>query len=330
MKLLGRLIFLALWLPSAAWAHKFAPSLLSVVESVPDSYTVTFKTPAQTITKSPMEPIWPGGCSPVVLKDSTREGTGIITEWHLTCNSPTSSLVGKSFGVSGLAPNRANAIFRLTLIDGTHFQAILNVDHPTYLIRAPRTAGDVSVDYLVLGVRHIWGGLDHLLFVFGLLMLISGGRRLLWTITAFTLGHSITLALASLDVIQYPVDLIEVLIATSVFTLAVTLTGQNHERLLWRSPGWLAAGFGLLHGMGFAGALLQIGLPSKDLLFALFSFNAGIEVGQILFIAAFLLPWQYLKDRSNRGFVVVRWASIYVLGSLAAYWTMERSVTAFG
>ena len=97
MKLLGRLIFLALWLPSAAWAHKFAPSLLSVVESVPDSYTVTFRTPAQTITKSPMEPIWPDGCSPVVLENSIRAGTGINTKWNLICNSPASSLVGKSF-----------------------------------------------------------------------------------------------------------------------------------------------------------------------------------------------------------------------------------------
>ena len=173
----------------------------------------------------------------------------------------------------GLAPNRANAIFTLTLIDGTDFQAMLNVNHPTYLIRAPRSAADVFLDYLVLGVRHIWGGLDHLLFVFGLLLLIAGPRRLLWTITAFTLGHSVTLALATLGVIQYPIDLIEVLIAISVFTLAVTLASKNQERLLWRSPGWLAAGFGLLHGMGFAGALLEIGLPSKNLLLALFSFK---------------------------------------------------------
>ena len=330
MKLLSRLIFLALLLPSAAWAHKFAPSLLSVVESVPNSYTVTFKTPVQTITRSPMKPTWPEGCWPVVLEHPIRVGTGIITKWRLSCNPPADNLAGKSFGVSGLAANRANAIFTLRLIDGTNFQAMLNADHPTYLILAPRGAGGVSLDYLALGVKHIWGGLDHLLFVFGLLMLISGGRRLLWTVTAFTLGHSVTLALAALGIIQYPVDLIEVLIAVSVFTLAVTLTSKNQERLLWRSPGWLAAGFGLLHGMGFAGALLEIGLPSKNLLLALFSFNVGIEVGQILFIAAFLLPWRYLKDRPGTQFGAVRWASIYLLGSLAAYWTMERSVIAFG
>jgi hypothetical protein len=330
MKLLGRLIFLAFLLPSAAWAHKFAPSLLSVVESIPNSYTVIFKTPVQTITRSPIKPTWPDGCSPVVIEKPIRVGTGIITQWRLTCNPPASNLEGKSFGVSGLATNRANAIFSLTLIDGTDFQAMLNADHPTYLIRAPRSAGGVSLDYLALGIEHIWGGLDHLLFVFGLLMLINGGRRLLWTVTAFTLGHSITLALAAVGVIQYPVDLIEVLIAISVFTLAVTLTGKNQEHLFWRSPGWLAAGFGLLHGMGFAGALLEIGLPSKNLLLALFSFNAGIEVGQILFIAAFLLPWQYLKKRSSRRFGVARWASIYLLGSLATYWTVERSVIAFG
>ena len=175
MKLLSRLIFLALLLPSAAWAHKFAPSLLSVVESVPNSYTVTFKTPVQTITRSPMKPTWPEGCWPVILEHPIRVGTGIITKWGLSCNPPADNLAGKSFGVSGLAANRANAIFTLRLIDGTDFQAMLNADHPTYLILAPRGAGGVSLDYLALGVKHIWGGLDHLLFVFGLLMLISGG-----------------------------------------------------------------------------------------------------------------------------------------------------------
>tara|TARA_B100001105_G_scaffold233146_1_gene206854 strand:- start:913 stop:1905 length:993 start_codon:yes stop_codon:yes gene_type:complete len=330
MKLLGLLIFLAFLLPSAAWAHKFAPSLLRVVESAPNAYTVTFKTPVQTITRSPMKPTWPDGCWPVVLEHPIPVGTGIITKWRMSCNPPADSLAGKSFGVSGLAANRANAIFTLTLIDGTDFQAMLNADQPTYVIRAPLSAGGVSLDYLVLGVEHIWGGLDHLLFVFGLLMLIGGGRRLLWTVTAFTLGHSVTLALAALGVIEYPVDIIEMLIAMSVFTLAVTLTSNNQERLLWRSPGWLAAGFGLLHGMGFAGALMEIGLPSKNLLLAIFSFNAGIEVGQILFIAAFLLPWRYLKDRPGMQFGAARWACIYLLGSLAAYWTMERSVIAFG
>ena len=330
MKLLGRLIFLAFLLPSAARAHKFAPSLLRVVESAPNAYTVTFKTPVQTITRSPMKPTWPDGCWPVVLEHPIPVGTGIITKWRMSCNPPADSLAGKSFGVSGLAANRANAIFTLTLIDGTDFQAMLNADQPTYVIRAPLSAGGVSLDYLVLGVEHIWGGLDHLLFVFGLLMLIGGGRRLLWTVTAFTLGHSVTLALAALGVIEYPVDIIEMLIAMSVFTLAVTLTSNNQERLLWRSPGWLAAGFGLLHGMGFAGALMEIGLPSKNLLLAIFSFNAGIEVGQILFIAAFLLPWRYLKDRPGMQFGAARWACIYLLGSLAAYWTMERSVIAFG
>jgi hydrogenase/urease accessory protein HupE len=330
MKLLGRLIVLAFLLPSAAWAHKFAPSLLSVVESAPNSYIVTFKTPVQTLTRASMKPTWPDGCSPVVFENPIRIGTGITTKWRLSCNPPASNLSGKSFGVSGLAANRANAIFTLTLIDGAYFQAMLNADQPTYLIRAPRSAKDVALDYLALGVEHIWGGLDHLLFVFGLLMLISGGRRLLVTITAFTLGHSITLALAALNVIEYPVDVIEALIAVSVLILAVTLTSKNQEHLLWRSPGWLATGFGLLHGLGFAGALLEIGLPSNNLLLALLSFNVGIETGQILFIGALFLPWRHLKDRQGSKFQAVRWGFIYLLGSLAAYWTIDRSIIALG
>ena len=122
------------------------------------------------------------------------------------------------------------------------------------------TAGDVAGDYTWFGMEHIWKGFDHLLFVFGLLLLVGGGRRLFWTITAFTLGHSVTLSLVTLGFLDFPVALVEFAIALSIFVLAVELTRTDRHDALWRNPWWLAGGFGLLHGMGFAGALAETGL----------------------------------------------------------------------
>ena len=136
-------------------------------------------------------------------------------------------------------------------------------------------SGEVAGDYSLLGMEHIWGGMDHLLFVFGLLLLVGGGARLLWTITAFTIGHSITLSLVTLGFFDYPVALVEFAIALSIFVLAVELTRISRHDMLWRNPWWLAGGFGLLHGMGFAGALAETGLPQDNVPLALLFFNVG-------------------------------------------------------
>jgi hypothetical protein len=187
---------------------------------------------------------------------------------------------------------------------------------------------DVLDEYLALGFEHILTGLDHLLFVFGLILLVHGWRRLLWTITAFTIGHSITLSLAVLGLVHIPPAPVEVLIALSIFIVAVEITHDTREQVSWicRFPWAMALVFGFLHGLGFAGALAQVGLPDGDIPLALFSFNLGIESGQVLFVGLMLAVRVALINK----WPVVRWRKAtdlipaYVIGSLAAMWVFER------
>ena len=183
-------------------------------------------------------------------------------------------------------------------------------------------------DYSVLGFGHIWGGIDHLMFVFGLLLLVGGGSRLIWTITAFTVGHSITLSLVTLGYFEYPVAWVEFTIALSIFVLAVELTRTGKSDLLRRYPWWLAGGFGLLHGMGFAGALAETGLPQENLPLALLFFNVGIEIGQISFILGVLAIWYLLKRALAPWQERLMPIPVYILGSLSAMWCIQRGLEA--
>ena len=164
--------------------------------------------------------------------------------------------------------------------------------------------------------------------VLGLLLLVGGGRRLIWTITAFTAGHSITLAMVTLGVFDYPVAFIEFLIALSIFVLALELTREGAQSWLWRQPWWLAGLFGLLHGMGFAGALADTGLPQANLPLALLFFNVGIEFGQLAFIAVLLGLGALFRRLLPHPPAAVLQLPVLVLGVLSAMWCIERGLEA--
>jgi hypothetical protein len=214
----------------------------------------------------------------------------------------------------------------VSLLDGRQYQQVLDTEQSSFVVPAESTAGDVAGDYTWLGVEHIWMGFDHLLFVFGLLLLVGGGTRLLWTITAFTLGHSITLSLVTLGYFDYPVALVEFAIALSIFILAVELTRVEKHDALWRNPWWLAGGFGLLHGMGFAGALADTGLPQDNVPLALLFFNVGIEAGQIAFILVILAVWYVIKKPLSPWQDTLYPIPVYILGALSAMWCIERGL----
>ncbi|MEE4143663.1 MAG: HupE/UreJ family protein [Halieaceae bacterium] len=329
MNKLRQLALLALWLilASAAQAHRFAPSLLKVTEIADQQYAVVWKTPAQGTSSTPLRPLWPDSCEITNSSPPQMEGTGRVASWQMRCDRlGDDGLVGETLGVDGLGPNQASALVMVSLLDGRNYQQVLDAEKTGFVIPAESSAGEVARDYSLLGMEHIWGGMDHLLFVFGLLLLVGGGARLLWTITAFTIGHSITLSLVTLGLFDYPVALVEFAIALSIFVLAVELTRIKRHDMLWRNPWWLAGGFGLLHGMGFAGALAETGLPQDNLPLALLFFNVGIEVGQIAFILLVLAigylirrplaPW---RDRLMP-------VPVYILGALSAMWCIERGL----
>ena len=271
-------------LSADASAHRFAPSLLKLVQLDDARVLVTWKTPIETISNTPIEPQLPAGCELQQTSPWIQVGTGREQQREYRCHD---GLVNREVGVTGLDANPVTVFASLILSDGAAHQVMLDPDSPTFVVPEAPAPLAVAAQYTWLGSEHIAGGIDHLLFVLGLVLLVQGKRRLILTITAFTLGHSVTLVLATLGFISYPVAWIEFLIA-SIFMLAVELTRRRGQTLLWRQPWWLAGGFGLLHGMGFAGALAETGLPQANIPLALLCFNLGIELGQLLFIAMLL------------------------------------------
>jgi hypothetical protein len=186
--------------------------------------------------------------------------------------------------------------------------------------------------YALLGVEHILTGWDHLLFVLGLVLLVGPGRMLLWTVTAFTAGHSITLALASLGLVNVPQGATEAAIALSIYLLAVELVRSSGGRVTFmqRAPWLVAGGFGLLHGLGFAGALAAVGLPQGEIPLALFAFNVGIELGQLAFVGTILAGMAALGRLRVTWPTWVSPAPAYAIGALAIYWFLERVAGSLG
>ena len=327
-----RLIVVAVFsltVAQVAHAHRFAPSLLKVNEIADQQYNMVWKTPAQGTSNVPLRPVWPDSCEVKNASPPQMEGTGKVSSWQLHCRGlGEDGLVGETLGVAGLGANQASAMVMVSLLDGRQYQQVLNAEQPEFVVPLESSAGDVMSDYSLLGIEHIWGGIDHLLFVFGLLLLVGGGTRLLWTITAFTVGHSITLSLVTLGYFDYPVALVEFTIALSIFVLAVELTRVKKHDMLWRNPWWLAAGFGLLHGMGFAGALAETGLPQDNLPLALLFFNVGIEIGQIAFIMVVLALWMLVRRPLAPWQDRLLPIPVYILGALSAMWCIERGLEA--
>lgn len=329
-------VALLLLLPKEAEAHRFAPSLLKFVQTAEANYNVVWKTATEATSNIPLRPNWPVGCVIEAENPAVREGTGTVSSWTLNCSRlGENGLVGQTLGVNGLAENQASAMIMLRLSDGRNYQSVVNAELAEFLIPAQPGQSKVMTEYSVLGAEHIWEGPDHLMFVFGLLLLVGGGVRLLWTITAFTVGHSVTLVLVTLGYLTYPVSLIELAIAISIFVLALELTkkGNADRSLFKRYPWWLAGGFGLLHGMGFAGALAEIGLPPGNVPLALLFFNIGIELGQIAFVVLVLVLWWMVKrPKVSARLSFDRWlpVPVYLLGGLSAMWCIERGLEVVG
>lgn len=357
MKSIAARLIMALWAfglygSEFAEAHRFAPSLFKVIEAADQRYNVLWKTPTEASSNTALRPTWPAACRALDAGEPVPEGTGMVTRWTLDCAAlGEAGLIGQGLGVAGLAENQASAVVILELNDGRHYQSVVTAAQPEFLVPAAPSLGKVMTEYSWLGGAHIWSGIDHLLFVFGLLLLVGFGARLLITITAFTVGHSVTLALVALGFLRYPVALVEFMIALSIFVLALALTDDRANpvetlnaasapSLFKRYPWWLAGGFGLLHGMGFAGALSDIGLPQNNVPLALLFFNIGIEIGQAIFVLMiFGLGWvlNAISQQSNllarfnlgkrsRKQEPWRLLLVYGLGGLSVMWCIERGL----
>ena len=305
-----------------AEAHLFAPAVLELQETSGSHVTIRWKQPIMRVMGSELRPVLPGECNGIGRPAVKQAGTGIEANWEIQCPE---GLVGKSVEVEGIPSSRADVLLRIRLADGRSMRHVLTGDEPGFTIPARESRLSVLGSYARLGVEHILTGFDHLLFVLGLTLLVGGGRKLLWTITAFTLGHSVTLGLAVLGFVKLPPAPIEAGIALSIYVLAVELARPGEKSLLRAYPWPMAGLFGLLHGLGFAGALSEAGLPEGEIPLALFAFNVGIELGQIAFVVLVLFMWRFLRKMPLARHSFARLMPAYAIGSLAAFWLLERS-----
>lgn len=318
-----------------AMAHPLAPAMLELRELASDSpirYEVSWRSSATPVPGTRLEPRLPADCSAITKASSARDNAqSLLSHWQVQC-SPD-GLRGRSIGIAGLDSSPVNVILRLATLDGDVNTVLLDAAQPAYTVPARGEIPPVFRTYLVLGVEHLLSGIDHVLFLIGLLLLVRRLRLLVLTITAFTLGHSVTLALATLGLVKVNSALTELAIALSILVLALEVARPRPHSLMRRWPWLMAAAFGLLHGLGFAGALAEVGLPVGEIPLALFAFNVGIELGQLLVVVVVLL-----LSRAWSGLIGARLPAAaatlqrlfmpYLMGALAGYWCIERAVVA--
>ena len=242
-------------------------------------------------------------------------------------------LAGARIRIEGLTAVSSDVLVGIHRLNGATDVLRLNAATPSFVVASAPNTWDVFKTYLVFGVEHIWQGIDHLLFVACLIFIARTWRRILVTITGFTVAHSVTLTLAALEWVRLPVPPIEACIALSIVFLAREIVLERRDTLTWRYPIAVSSTFGLLHGFGFASALSDIGLPQTEIPAALLAFNVGVEIGQVVFVAAILVlvmfATQCLKafdSRSIDWLGVVEKPIAYGVGSITLLWTIERVV----
>ena len=322
----GLLLVFGCWcLPAAA--HEVRPAYLQLTETQPGIFSILWKVPARGDRVLSIHAALPPSCQ--ALKPPTPillSGTQ-LTRWTVDCGAK--GLEGTAIRIEGLNATMIDTLVRIELLSGVVVSRILRPDSPTLVVT---TRGGVALaDYVHLGIEHILLGIDHLLFVLGLLLIVRGKWRLVKTITAFTLAHSITLALATLNIMQVPQAPVEAVIALSIVFLATELAKPRGESLdlTFRFPWIVAFVFGLLHGFGFAGALREVGLPQTDIPLALLLFNGGVEIGQLIFVVAFFAAGWLIHRLTE---TLPSWltpATAYGIGSVSSYWLIERVVGMF-
>jgi hydrogenase/urease accessory protein HupE len=328
LRLLLVLAALLLW-TAPGTAHESRPAYLQLVEMQSGHYEVLWKRPQQGDLTLGLHVLWPADCRDVAPSASQTVPGARIERWLFDCGA--SGLIGQRITINGLAGTFTDVLVRVEFSNGRDQTNLLSPASPSMEIRGRRPGTEIAAEYFIMGVKHILLGIDHLLFVLGLVLIVRSTQPLVKTITAFTISHSITLALATLGFAHVPQAPVEAVIALSILFLASELARQNRGEsgLTARCPWLIAFSFGLLHGFGFAGALAEVGLPETDIPLALLLFNLGVEAGQLLFVAAVLaLLWWGRRLAAS----APRWlqdAPAYAIGSLAAFWLIVR-VAAFG
>jgi hypothetical protein len=317
-------VLVALFSAMPAHADEIRPALLDIKEQKTGLFAVTWKVPTRGDRILALTPQLPVSLE-LVGSPSIQDIPGARIE-HATYKNTGESLTGQSIVINGLSAMQTDVLLLIQLQDGTQHSAILRPGSPVFTIPLEASKLTIAGDYWRMGTIHILEGVDHLLFVLALLLIVAGLGPLVKAVTAFTVAHSITLALATLGVVHVPAAPTEAIIALSILFLASEIVHKQNGVLgiTERYPWVIAFVFGLFHGLGFAGALSEIGVPQHEVPLALFMFNVGVESGQLLFIAA-VLSLMALARRLPLTAPSGAWRVLpYAIGSVAAFWTIER------
>ena len=309
-----------------AEAHDARPASLEIKETTPGLYALVWRRPVYAGAALPVAIQLPPSAHDVT-KPAVRELADSVVERRMV-RAESGTIAGTRLDFVGLQGTITDVLVRVELGDGSSSTTLVRAARPWLEIPASTGVLAVMGAYVTHGVAHIVFGIDHLLFVLALILIVRSGRLLLWTITAFTIAHSMTLALATLGFVHVPGPPVEATIAMSVLLLAVELVHLERGRLglSARWPWLVAFAFGLLHGFGFASALADIGLPKGDIPLALFAFNVGVELGQLAFVGV-VVGVVTLAKRTGIARRIEHYArpmATYAIGSLAAFWFFER------
>jgi len=317
-------LLLPLCLAAPVQAHEVRPGYLEITEGRGGELRIVWRLPVAGVYSVPLVPSISTGWLQGEPYSSSRTDSTWVREWRVP--APRADLAGANVEVLGLERTITDVLLRVVYANGTEFTQLLSPAAPSVRLPSATKAGLPIRQYLELGFTHIWSGIDHLLYICGLVLLVRDTRSLVKTITGFTAAHSITLAAAALGYVHVPSAPVEATIALSIVYVAAEVVNkwQGRTSLAQRIPWVIAFGFGLLHGLGFAGALAEVGLPAHAIPMALLLFNIGIEIGQLTFVALLLLGAKALWRMTPKLVSRLSWASPYAIGSLASFWLIER------
>ena len=317
-------------MPLASFAHEARPAYLEIKEAAPGQFSVLWRTPVLAGMRLPLALQMPESVRNVKPPEVDELADSLVERRWI--DAGPNGLAGKRIEIAGLQLTITDALMRVELLDGRTIQAIARPSQPWVEIAASQSRPEVMGTYVVEGIRHILFGADHLLFVLGLLLIVRNGWMLVKTVTAFTVAHSITLAIATLGYANAPALPLNAAIALSILFLGPEIVRgwRGETSFTIRHPWVVAFAFGLLHGFGFATAMTSAGLPRQELPLALLSFNIGVELGQLGFVALVLA-----MERSFRVLEVrwPRWVQAlpgYTVGTLGAFWTIQRVALLIG
>jgi hypothetical protein len=322
-RLTAGVLLLLLTAPMTLLADEFRPALLEINEREGGWVDVVWKVPMRGDQVLALTPVLPDFLEQMGSGLSRQVPGAMLETRSYRARQP---LNGASLSIEGLDAVPADILLRIKLQDGAEHSAILRSGSNSFTIPEQATRVDLAVSYWRMGTNHILEGYDHLLFLLTLLLIVVGIWPLLKTVTAFTLAHSITLALATLDLVHIPPMPTEAVISLSIVLLAVEVVRKNQGQLTMseRYPWFVAFIFGLVHGLGFAGALAEIGVPQNEIPLALLMFNLGVETGQVMFVVVVSLLLASLHRLHGHSALRVARATPYAIGGIAMFWTIQR------